>query len=76
MEAGVSPGWPWQSGAPYPSALPPLSASPRLLLANSGHLIKGLVGLMVVSVSPHAGYYHSTRHLDFKEEAWEGGLVC
>ncbi len=30
----------------------PPSASPRLLLANSGHLIKGLVGLMVVSV-PH-----------------------
>lgn len=42
---------------PPPSRLsPPLhypsAASPRLLLANSGHLIKGLVGLMVVTV-PH-----------------------
>lgn len=36
----------------------PPSASPRLLLANSDHLIKGLVGLMVVSVPPHAGSYH------------------
>lgn len=36
---------------PLCSASP--SASPRLLLANSGHLIKGLVGLMVVSVPPH-----------------------
>lgn len=30
----------------------PPSAFPRLLFANSGHLIKGLVGLMVVSVPP------------------------
>lgn len=38
---------------PLPLCSAPLSASPGLLLANSGHLIKGLVGVMVVSVSPH-----------------------
>lgn len=43
---------------PLPLCSAPPSASPRLLLASSGHLIKGLVGLMVVSVSLHAGYYH------------------
>lgn len=43
---------------PLPFGSAPPSASPRLLLASSGHLIKGLVGLMVVSVSPHAGYYY------------------
>lgn len=45
----------------------PPSASPRLLLANSGHLIKGLARLMLVSVPPHAGYTWTLGR-------WQGGV--
>lgn len=58
---------------PLPLCSAPLATSPRLLLANSGHLMKGLVGLMVVSVSPPCS-------TTIKPDTWtlrrHGGLVC